>query len=111
MDRLELIREQTDAVIQKLIKEEERKFAYIHTYGVAQAAAMLATLRKLDVEPVSYTHLDVYKRQGGYSGYQLYHRRKLRYSQACPCTAWRRLCATAGSGKRGALDRLSAMCR
>ena len=50
MDRLELIREQTDAVIQKLIKEEERKFAYIHTYGVAQAAAMLATLRKLDVE-------------------------------------------------------------
>ena len=42
MDRLELIREQTDAVIQKLIKEEERKFAYIHTYGVA---------------PVSYTHL------------------------------------------------------
>ena len=64
MDRLELIREQTDAVIQKLVKEEERKFAYIHTYGVAQAAAMLATLRKLDVElcciaamPVSYTHL------------------------------------------------------
>ena len=50
MDRLELIREQTDAVIQKLVKEEERKFAYIHTYGVAQAAAMLATLRKLDVE-------------------------------------------------------------
>ena len=50
MDRLELIREQTDAVIQKLVKEEERKFAYIHTYGVEQAAAMLATLRKLDVE-------------------------------------------------------------
>ena len=50
MDRLELIREQSDAIIQKLNKEEERKFAYIHTYGVAQAAAMLATIRKLDVE-------------------------------------------------------------
>lgn len=50
MDRLELIREKTDAIIRKLNKEEERKFAYIHTYGVAQAAAMLAVLRHLDVE-------------------------------------------------------------
>lgn len=46
MDRLELIREKVDQEINKLQKEETRKFAYIHTYGVAQAAALLATIRK-----------------------------------------------------------------
>lgn len=50
MDRLELVREQVDRIIAALQKEEMRKFAYIHTYGVAQAAAMLAKVRKLDVE-------------------------------------------------------------
>lgn len=50
MDRLELIREKVDQEINKLQKEETRKFAYIHTYGVAQAAALLATIRKADVE-------------------------------------------------------------
>ena len=50
MDRLELVREQVDRIIATLQKEELRKFAYIHTYGVAQAAAMLAKTRELDVE-------------------------------------------------------------
>lgn len=50
MDRLELVREQIDRIIQKMNKEEERKFAYIHVYGVAQAAALLAVTRKQDVE-------------------------------------------------------------
>lgn len=50
MDRLEAIRELVDHEITKLNRAEERKFAYIHTYGVAQAAAFLATVRNLDTE-------------------------------------------------------------
>lgn len=50
MDRLELIREKVDLEIAKLQKEETRKFAYIHTYGVAQAAALLATIKNANVE-------------------------------------------------------------
>lgn len=50
MDRLELIRGIVDKEIGKLQNEEERKFAYIHTYGVAQAAAFLAKKRKLNME-------------------------------------------------------------
>lgn len=50
MDRLELIRTKVDAEIAKIQKEETRKFAYIHTYGVAQAAALLATIKNADVE-------------------------------------------------------------
>lgn len=50
MDRLELIRGIVDNEIGKLQNEEERKFAYIHTYGVAQAAAFLAKKRKLSIE-------------------------------------------------------------
>lgn len=50
MDRLELVREKIDSIIQKMAKEEERKYAYIHVYGVAQAAALLAISRKQDVE-------------------------------------------------------------
>lgn len=50
MDRLELIRIETDKIIQKLANEENRKFAYLHSYGVSQCAIYLATVRKLDVE-------------------------------------------------------------
>lgn len=50
MDRLELIRIETDKIIQKLANEENRKFAYLHSYGVSQCAICLATVRKLDVE-------------------------------------------------------------
>ena len=50
MDRLELVREQVDRIISKIQSEDERKFAYIHSYGVAQAAALFASIRKLNVE-------------------------------------------------------------
>lgn len=50
MDRLERIREIVDNEIKKIQTEEERKFAYIHTYGVAQLAAFFAIKRKLPVE-------------------------------------------------------------
>lgn len=50
MDRLELVRMLVDQEIAKLSEESERKYAYIHTYGVAQACSMLAALRKVDIE-------------------------------------------------------------
>lgn len=50
MDRLELIRMEADKIIQKLANEENRKFAYLHSYGVSQCAIYLATVRKLDIE-------------------------------------------------------------
>lgn len=50
MDRLELIRCKVDAIISKLANEEDRKFAYIHSYGVSQIAILLAGIRGLSSE-------------------------------------------------------------
>lgn len=52
MDRLEHIRQIIDKEIAKLQNEEERKFAYIHTYGVTQIAALLASIDNLNIELV-----------------------------------------------------------
>lgn len=49
MDRLEYIRQIVDKEIAKL-QEEEKKYAYIHTYGVAQVAALMASIEQLDTE-------------------------------------------------------------
>lgn len=50
MDRLELIRIETDKIISKLANEENRKFAYLHSYGVSQCAIYLSIVRNLDIE-------------------------------------------------------------
>lgn len=50
MDRLEYIRGFVDREINKLRNDDLKKFAYIHTYGVAQLATMLAKAREADVE-------------------------------------------------------------
>lgn len=50
MDRLELVRSKTDKIMAALSNEEDRKFAYLHSYGVAQSACYLAIIRDLDVE-------------------------------------------------------------
>lgn len=50
MDRLEMVRAQVDKIIGDLHREEDRKFAYIHLYGVSQCAVMLALLYQADVE-------------------------------------------------------------
>lgn len=55
MDRLEQVRERTDEIIAKLSREEDRKFAYLHSYGVAQSATFLASIRDLDVELAGIT--------------------------------------------------------
>lgn len=50
MDRLEQIRMKADQMIAQLAQEGERKFAYIHLYGVSQLAALLAIIRHVDIE-------------------------------------------------------------
>lgn len=50
MDRLEKIREIADQYIMKIKDVTIRKFAYVHTYGVAQNATLLAKRRGINVE-------------------------------------------------------------
>lgn len=48
MDRLEKIRMEVDGLLKQLHQESDRKFAYLHLYGVSQFATMLALIRKAD---------------------------------------------------------------
>ena len=50
MNRIEKVREVVDSVLSSMINNEERKCAYVHLYGVAQAAALIAQKRKENVE-------------------------------------------------------------
>lgn len=50
MNRIESVREYVDKVLLNMTDSEERRCAYVHLYGVAQACAMIATKRKLDLE-------------------------------------------------------------
>lgn len=50
MNRIEKIRETVDEILLNMIDSEERRCAYIHLYGVAQACAMLSMKRNEDVE-------------------------------------------------------------
>lgn len=50
MDRIEKVREVVDEILLKMTKDEARRRAYLHLYGVSQACALLALKRKEDVE-------------------------------------------------------------
>ena len=50
MSRIEKIRETVDEILFNMKDNEERRCAYIHLYGVAQACAMLALKRNEDIE-------------------------------------------------------------
>ena len=50
MNRIEKIRETVDEILLNMIDSEERRCAYVHLYGVAQACAMLAIKRNEGVE-------------------------------------------------------------
>lgn len=50
MDRLENIRSVVDQAISKMQKEEDRKYAYLHLYGVSQCITLLAIHRHLQTE-------------------------------------------------------------
>ena len=50
MDRIETVRNIVDGILLNMKDDEERRCAYLHLYGVAQACAMLAIKRKENVE-------------------------------------------------------------
>lgn len=50
MDRVSLVKKYVDSIIEKIPSAEERKCAYIHTYGVSQYCLLLALKRGLNPE-------------------------------------------------------------
>ncbi len=50
MDRIEKVRQIVDEILLNMTDHEERRCAYLHLYGVAQACALLSLKRKENVE-------------------------------------------------------------
>ncbi|MGN1031245.1 MAG: HD domain-containing protein [Butyricicoccaceae bacterium] len=50
MDRIEIVREYVDGVLSRLPDALDRRYAYLHIYGVAQACSLIAMRRKENVE-------------------------------------------------------------
>ena len=50
MNRIEKVREVVDSIISSMMENDEKRCAYVHLYGVAQAAALIAEKRKENVE-------------------------------------------------------------
>ncbi len=50
MNRIEIVREIVDKLLLNMPDVHERRCAYVHLYGVAQACAILATKRKENAE-------------------------------------------------------------
>ncbi len=50
MDRIEKIRQTVDEIVLNMTDHVERRCAYLHLYGVAQACALLSIKRKENVE-------------------------------------------------------------
>ena len=50
MDRIEIVRQTVDEIVLNMTDHEERRCAYLHLYGVAQACALLSIKRKENVE-------------------------------------------------------------
>lgn len=50
MNRLERVREDVDSILLGLASDEDRRFGFVHLYGVSLTATWLATRRGLDPE-------------------------------------------------------------
>lgn len=50
MNRIEKVRECVDAVLLRMSDTSERRWGYIHLYGVSQACALIASKRGENVE-------------------------------------------------------------
>jgi len=50
VNRIEIVREKVDEILLNMKDSEERRCAYVHLYGVAQACALLAKKRKENME-------------------------------------------------------------
>lgn len=62
MERIRQVQEYVDGVISKLPEEIDKKYGYMHLYGVSQACAFLAMKRKQNVELATIAGLlhDIY---------------------------------------------------
>ena len=50
MDRIEKVRETVDEILLNMSKDEARRHAYLHLYGVSQACALISLKRNENVE-------------------------------------------------------------
>lgn len=50
MNRIEAVRKKVDDILLQMADHQERRCAYVHLYGVAQACALLAARRGVDAE-------------------------------------------------------------
>jgi len=50
MNRVDTLREYVDEILLNKNNDRDRRFAYVHLYGVAQACAMIAVKRGVDIE-------------------------------------------------------------
>jgi len=50
MNRVEKLREYVDEILLNKNNDQDRRCAYVHLYGVAQACAMIAQKRNVDIE-------------------------------------------------------------
>jgi hypothetical protein len=50
LDRISVIRQYVDSIIENITSREDRKKAYVHTYGVAQCCSLIAGRRGLNPE-------------------------------------------------------------
>ncbi|MBQ0064350.1 MAG: HD domain-containing protein [Firmicutes bacterium] len=62
MQRIQMVQNYIDKVIENLPLEIDKKYGYMHLYGVSQACAMIAMKRNLDVELATIAGLlhDIY---------------------------------------------------
>ena len=50
MNRLERVREEVDAILHRVVDEEDRRCGFVHLYGVSLTATHLALQRGIDAE-------------------------------------------------------------
>lgn len=69
MDRIEAVRDAVDGILRDMTDSEEMKFAYIHLYGVAQAAALIAEKRGENAELAVVAAMlhDIYSYKNAYT--------------------------------------------
>jgi HD superfamily phosphodiesterase len=72
MNRVSIVKQYVDGIIEKIPSTEERKSAYVHTYGVSQFCSLLASKRGLDPELAYISGLlhDIY---AYFTGSGMYH--------------------------------------
>ncbi len=72
LNKIEIVRAYVDDILKNISSDDDRKTAYIHTYGVAEACSLIAGKRRLNTELSYISGLlhDIYAYKTGiYFGY------------------------------------------